>query len=315
MLTRITLALMLVLLNSALPVEAQNDNLPDNEDSIIRLRYGNDINYHGGPVMHGTVNLYYIWYGDWQENSPAVGILSDFAKNIGNSPYLMINTSYWDYTGQPATASIKFGGSYFAKYLFDNVLNDGKILTDNDILAAIYTVLTQARLPIDENGVYFVITSADVDEKSGFCTKSCGWHTNTIYTDKKIKFAFIGNPERCLSKCSIYQGLSLNPTDVISPNGNLGADAMANLIAHELVEAINDPNNGDGWYDNNRQESADKCQWTFGQLYRAANNSFANMKIGDRDFMIQQNWVNDRGGYCATSWKPASYPPRERIHR
>src|SRR5215468_6654520 len=25
----------------------------------------NGILYHGGPVMLGTVNLYYIWYGTW----------------------------------------------------------------------------------------------------------------------------------------------------------------------------------------------------------------------------------------------------------
>ena len=26
---------------------------------------GNGINYHGGPVMLGTTNMYYIWYGNW----------------------------------------------------------------------------------------------------------------------------------------------------------------------------------------------------------------------------------------------------------
>ncbi|HEY2291233.1 MAG TPA: hypothetical protein VGM86_11080, partial [Thermoanaerobaculia bacterium] len=35
----------------------------------------NGINYHNGPVMLGTVNIYYIWYGDWSDNS-AVDILS-----------------------------------------------------------------------------------------------------------------------------------------------------------------------------------------------------------------------------------------------
>jgi hypothetical protein len=26
---------------------------------------GNRINYHGGPIMPGTVNVYFIWYGNW----------------------------------------------------------------------------------------------------------------------------------------------------------------------------------------------------------------------------------------------------------
>ena len=30
---------------------------------------GNGIYYHNGPVMLGTVNVYYIWYGNWSGNS------------------------------------------------------------------------------------------------------------------------------------------------------------------------------------------------------------------------------------------------------
>src|SRR5262245_22389008 len=45
---------------------------------------GNGINYHGGPVMLGTVNIYYIWYGNWSGNS-ATTILTDFGKSIGGS--------------------------------------------------------------------------------------------------------------------------------------------------------------------------------------------------------------------------------------
>jgi hypothetical protein len=26
---------------------------------------GNGINYNGGPVLHGTVPIYIIWYGNW----------------------------------------------------------------------------------------------------------------------------------------------------------------------------------------------------------------------------------------------------------
>src|SRR5947199_10810905 len=42
----------------------------------------NGINYHNGPVMLATVNMYYIWYGDWSANS-AVDILTDLAESIG----------------------------------------------------------------------------------------------------------------------------------------------------------------------------------------------------------------------------------------
>src|SRR5438270_13488873 len=45
--------------------------------------------FHGGPVILGTVNVYYIWYGNWSGNN-ATSILTDLAANIGGSPYFNI---------------------------------------------------------------------------------------------------------------------------------------------------------------------------------------------------------------------------------
>ena len=57
-----------------------------------------------------------------------------------------------------------------------------------------------------------------------------------------------------------------------SPNGNAGADGMASIIAHELEEAATDPDLN-AWYDATGAENADKCAWTFGTEYTAANGS------------------------------------------
>ena len=85
------------------------------------------------------------------------------------------------------------------------------------------------------------------------------------------------------------------------PNGNAGADGMASIIAHESEEAISDPDLN-AWYDRRGAENADKCAWTFGITYAVANGSLANMKLGSRDFLIQQNWVNSGSGNCARSF-------------
>src|SRR5882672_9409580 len=45
----------------------------------------NGIIYHGGPVLRGTVNAYYIWYGNWSGNT-ATTILTDMISNFGPSP-------------------------------------------------------------------------------------------------------------------------------------------------------------------------------------------------------------------------------------
>ena len=53
----------------------------------------NGISYHGGLLLLGTVNVYYIWYGNWTNNT-ATTILTDLASNIGGSPYFKINMTF-----------------------------------------------------------------------------------------------------------------------------------------------------------------------------------------------------------------------------
>ncbi|MFO0747808.1 MAG: hypothetical protein U1F43_19400 [Myxococcota bacterium] len=245
---------------------------------------GNGISWHGGPVMLGTIGIYYIWYGDWSTNS-AVGILEDFAANLGGSPYWNINTSYNNGAATALSNSVAFKGSTTDAYSL------GKNLTDANFATIVASAINSGRLPKDATGIYFVLTSADVNAKSGFCSQYCGWHTHTTVGGSDIKFAFVGNADRCPSSC-------LEQT--VGPNGNAGADGMASIIAHEAEEAATDPDLN-AWYDNTGAENADKCAWTYGATYTTANGALANMKLGTRDYLIQRNWVNAAGGYCASS--------------
>jgi hypothetical protein len=239
----------------------------------------NGINYHGGPVMTSTVNVHYIWYGDWSGNS-ATTILTDFANNIGGSNYYNINTTYYDANNVHVSGAVNYAGSSNDSY------SQGTSLSDNAIFSVVKSAIGN-NTP-DPNGVYFVLTSADVTASSGFCTSYCGWHTHGV----DVKYSFIGNPDRCPSACSVQ---------TTSPNGNAGADGMASIIVHELEEANTDPDLN-AWYDHRGYENADKCAWTFGSTYTVSNGSTANVQLGSRDFLIQQNWVNASGGYCAMSY-------------
>jgi hypothetical protein len=73
---------------------------------------------------------------------------------------------------------------------------------------------------------------------------------------------------------------------------------MASIIAHELEETVTDPDLN-AWYDSRGAENADKCAWTFGTTFTTTNGSLANMTLGGRNFLIQRNWVNASGGFCA----------------
>lgn len=263
------------------------------------LSSGHGIGYQNGAVMSGVVHVYYIWYGTWAGNT-ATTILADLANNLSGSPRYAINKQYDDQFGGQVSGAVTFAGSTTDAY------SQGSALSIDNIAAVVSSAIAGGRLPKDTQGVYFVLTSSDVTQANtaseAFCGASpngyCGWHTSAQIVGSDIKFAFIGNGEQCPGVC---------PTPALSPNGNPGADEMASVIVHELDEAVTDPHL-DAWFDwippagpNSgwgRLENADKCAWNFGAGYTVANGSQANVRLGNRDFRIQQNWVNDGSGYC-----------------
>lgn len=242
----------------------------------------NGIDYHGGPVMLGAVNVYFIWYGNWSDEAKEV--LTNLANGIGGSSYFNINTTYHNGSNKPINNVVAFKGSTTDAYSHGMALSD----------AAVQSVVASniSKLGTDANAVYFVLTSADVTATSGFCTKYCGWHTFGTINGSHIKYAFVGDPTRCPSACM---------QQTLGPNGSSGADGMASIIAHELEEAATDPELN-AWYDRRGMENADKCAWTFGTTYTTSNGALANMHLGNRDYLIQRNWVNANGGYCALSY-------------
>jgi hypothetical protein len=246
----------------------------------------NGIQYHGGPVLLGTPNVYLIWYGKWVGNT-ATDILRELVSSIGGSPYFGINTTYSDGAKRAASGNATLAGEFITGYTKGTTLSDAKVQQ------VVSDAITTGNLPADANGVYFVLTSADVNESSGFCTQYCGWHANGTIAGLDIKYAFVGNPDRCPSACE--------EQTVDSPNGNTGADGMASIIAHELEETITDPDLN-AWYDRRGLENADKCAWTFGATSPSSNGSKYNMTLGSRQYLIQRNWVNATGGYCAVQY-------------
>lgn len=252
---------------------------------------GNGISYHGGPVMtNGTVNIYYIWYGNWN-NGPAasdsqgsVTLLNAFMGNTGlnNSGYEGINTTYTDGSGTHVSGGLVLAASSTDSY------SQGTALSDSGVQAVVANAISGGKLPNDSNGLYFVLTSSDVNETSGFCTRYCGWHTHGSIAGADIKYSFVGNPDRCPSACE---------AQTTSPNSNSGADGMASIMAHESEEAISDPDLN-AWYDQLGNENADKCAWKFGPLQTATNGSAYNQTLGGFKWLIQMNWANASGGGC-----------------
>ena len=250
----------------------------------------NGILYHGGPIMPGAVNIYYIWYGAW--NTPGdttQPLLTNLGQHIGGTPYFAINKTYFDSTGATVSGTVNFAGATH------DPGSQGSALTDAGVKQVVATALANHALPTDANGVYFVLTSKEVKETSGFCTQYCGWHTRGTINQRSIKYSFVGNPaQQCPSACS---------AQAKSPNNNLGADAMASVIAHELAESVSDPNLN-AWFDQSGSENADKCAWTFGATTLMPGGARYNITWTDKatlaqtHWLLQQNWLNANGGRC-----------------
>lgn len=249
---------------------------PGQAHSNSRPTRGNGISYHGGPLITTGPDVYYIWYGTWSSGDMA--LLQNLATGLSGSGYFNINTTYYNGSGTHVTNHVALTGNVNDNY------SRGKSLADSDIQA-----IVAAQNPTDTKAVYFVMTSADVNETSGFCTQYCGWHTHATINGLDIKYSFVGNPARCPSACT---------NSSTPPNGSVGADGAASIVAHELEEATTDPDLN-AWYDTRGAENADKCAWTFGTTYTTSNGGLANVNLGGKDYLIQQNWVNATGGYCS----------------
>jgi hypothetical protein len=256
------------------------------------------ITYHDGPIMTGTPGVYFIWYGCWDGtcgnagNPTTQSILEDFVQNVGGSPYFQINAMYANMFGQTPSGALMYGGSVVDRY------SHGMELTQADISSIVQDQIVNNGLPQDPSGIYVVLASADVGSvATGFCVPSAVGHHGTGYAlGSEFRYAFLGNPTRCPSIAApqfFSRGVQLP-----APNGDLAGDAMASTMVQLLSAIVTNPTGG-GWFDRYGLENAAKCVGQFGTTYLMSNGARANLKLGARDYLIQQNWVNDRKGHCA----------------
>ena len=163
--------------------------------------------------------------------------------------------------------------------------------------------LSSGALPRDSNGVYFVLTLP----KS---TKPLASVLNTAAsTPAPLWAAPISSTHSSAILIAAPAAAKSRRTGPNSPAADVGgADGMANVMSHELEEAISDPDLN-AWFDSSGQENADKCNFNFGATSTCNRQGFARRRqirsrqvqpdFGSNDWMLQQNWRNSGGGACA----------------
>ncbi|CAI5504602.1 unnamed protein product [Closterium sp. Naga37s-1] len=258
------------------------------------------IKYHGGPVVVGapTVNVYHIYYGSWGAASGKdvidsfVAALSSDSGSQGSGAdasvkaWWAISAAYFqkDANGgkKNVSSKVRLAGTVSDNY------SRGKKLTDDDVLTIVKSKVGAGKpLPLDPQGIYVVLTSADVT-LGGFCSEYCGWHTQDSENslNSPLRFAFVGHHGQCPDACGVKS---------TSPNGKPAIDAIISTLAHELTEAATDPDTTAGWFDDEGEENADKCAWDYGStksgtLQNGQSYEYNVVGLNGMKFLVQLNW-------------------------
>lgn len=213
-----------------------------------------DLKYHMGPVLASPINIYIIWYGQWNPNHQST--IRDFIHSV-SSPAPSPSVSDWwrtvrlysDQTAANVTAAVRLSGEFH-----DRRYSHGRSLTRLSIQSIIKSALVTSQLHLDyRTGLYLVLTSRDVQMEE-FCRAICGFHYFTFpsIVGVTMPYAWIGySGKQCPGMCAYpfafpgYSGENQPPRQadgvVGPPNGDVGTDGMISVIAHELAEVSTNP--------------------------------------------------------------------------
>jgi hypothetical protein len=124
---------------------------------------------------------------------------------------------------------------------------------------------------VDPLGIYFVFTS-NFPSGGNFCA----WQGATSVGGTPIAVAYMPNTTN-VAGC--------NPQNLYGLSGSEGLRSLANVTAHEFMEAITDPLIS-AWYDSSGSEIGDKCAWKFA----------APVSLGGSSWQLQEEWSNAVSG-------------------
>ncbi|MGZ3770935.1 MAG: hypothetical protein ACXVCP_15005 [Bdellovibrio sp.] len=231
------------------------------------LRRSNTLmSYHNGSVLKTSSTALIFWGAPWSDptfaNDKITG-LDSFFSGFSGSNYAKTSNEYYDTTSYITS---------FSNYLGYNVDTSTPPGSNPSTSTIINEVCKMTNNNPDPNAIYFVYTSSTAGK-----VNYCAWHSwGTCSNGAKVQAAYMPNIDG-IAGC--------DPQDTTTTHSQ-GLAALANVTAHELLEAITDPR-GAGWYDSQGAENGDKCAWAFPNTTGGLSN-FPN----GTSWKLQMEWSN-----------------------
>jgi hypothetical protein len=249
---------------------------------------GATLQYNGGPVILNPT-IYRIYYGTWPVNAcsasdtSTAGVINNFLPLLGGSQWYKSNTTFYQINPDGTYSFIQPSVVISSNCVIQSAPVGTQVDSGTLSVANIVTNNLPRLGGADTNGIYLVLTSADIAQ-SGFKTQFCGYHGSLNSNSTNLLYMSVGdsgNSGSCVTQV-------INPANK-SANSNPTADGMVSVIAHEIVETTSNPF-GTSWWDSTLTgyENGDACAWIFGTTY-SANGAFANTKMGNLDYLLQEN--------------------------
>ena len=216
---------------------------------------------HGGLVLPSSKTYAIYWGTPSDFPSDLQAGMASLLGGFDGSSYLGIMRQYM----RGATISTTYAGSV------SDLSTPPKSAPNTAALANEVCKLFPAP---DPDALYIVFTSNAPN------INYCAWHNKASCNGVAIQVAYVPNQAQ-LSGCSPYTATNLHCNSYSD-----GTVTTADSVAHELMETITDAQI-DAWYDANKYEVADKCDYTYSSCVTLANKSV---------WQIQSEWSNALGG-------------------
>jgi hypothetical protein len=281
--------------------------------------------FHGGSVMHG-VHLHTVFWapsGYAFPPSPGGGIPSyeglvqrffaDAAGAPSSAPSaLAVTDQYGDQGGvgshalryAAATDSVDDADRYPSRGQCSSPLGLPVCLTTDQVESELDRVVSRqdpAGRGLHDLWVLLLPPNVDTCVMGFMCGTSAfaGYHSQFDLGHGSTVYALVVNP--------LDEGV---PPQGADPQGNPVAEVATNIAAHEVTEAVSDPE-GTGWIDPSGGEVGDKCQASYGApLGYAGNGDPYNQLLSGDPFLIQTMWSNvDMGCVAHGASAPAPSLP------